>query len=132
MSAKKAHPWLSSNVVRFHLPMLIGAPGAFAAGWFELTRALGGREIAWVYAFEWPLYGVAGLYMWWRMWHAELRAQAEKSEPTLALDDAARARNSTPSPEHLSTVDDPGLSAWQEYLKRLEANDPPGGPQTRG
>ena len=41
-------------------PLLLGVPLCLAAGWFELTRALGGREVAWVYAFEWPMYAVAG------------------------------------------------------------------------
>jgi hypothetical protein len=92
---------------------VLGAPGCFAAGWFELTRALGGRQIAWVYAFEWPLYGVAGTYMWWRMFRTREPVKRERPVRSAAHDIAA---------------DDPGLTAWQDYVARLHAIDPPGGP----
>jgi hypothetical protein len=106
-------------LLRVYVPVLIGVPGCFAAGWFELTRALGGREIAWVYTFEWPLYGVAGLYMWRRIWHPRRPSSATKTVP--------KAAAATRTPDR----DDAGLAAWQDYVARLEAADPPGGPPPR-
>ncbi|MDX6245866.1 MAG: hypothetical protein QOE76_3589 [Frankiales bacterium] len=113
--------------MRKYLPLFLGVPGCLAAGWFELTRALGGREVAWVYTFEWPFYAVAGSYMWWRIWH-------HKPLTTAASTDRVDGREEQPgvraAPERRE--DDPGLRAWQHYLANLEALDPPGGPPPRG
>jgi hypothetical protein len=115
---------VSSTSLRVLIPVVIGVPGCFAAGWFELTRALGGREIAWVYTFEWPLYGVAGLYMWRRIWHPSI---GRRTRAALLRGDPAPVRTA-----HSSTPDDdPELAAWQHYLDKLHAADPPGGPPPR-
>ncbi|MDQ1485732.1 MAG: hypothetical protein QOJ62_1425 [Actinomycetota bacterium] len=132
----EADRWFSATTLRRLLPVVVGVPGCFAAGWFELTRALGGRQIAWVYAFEWPLYGVAGAYMWWRIWHrptAAARTQdASDDDPRtrkrpLGLAEVPDQRQATapPAPE------DAELAAWRQYLARLHAIDPPGGPPPR-
>ena len=101
---------MTHHYLRKYAPLLLGVPLCLAAGWFELTRALGGREVAWVYAFEWPAYAVAGAAMWWRIWHRD---------PV--------ATNDSPVP----LDDDPELVAWQNYLSDLEAVDPPGTPPSR-
>jgi hypothetical protein len=103
-----------------YLPLLIGLPSCLAAGWFEWTRALGGREIAWVYAFEWPLYAVIGVYMWWRIWHP--RAPLEPL-------DEVQPTTSAPVPDVIE--EDAELDAWQRHLAQLQAADPPGGPTQR-
>jgi hypothetical protein len=105
--------------MRKYLPLVFGVPGCLAAGWFELTRALGGREVAWVYAFEWPLYAVIGVYMWWHIWH-------KVSDLPSAVPAATLPKQAGPPP------DDPELAAWESYLANLHAVDPPGGPPPRG
>jgi len=37
------------------------------AGWFELARARNGNWRAWVYSFEWPLFGGISIYLWRRI-----------------------------------------------------------------
>ena len=37
------------------------------AGWFELARARSGNWRAWVYCFEWPLFGAISIYLWRRI-----------------------------------------------------------------
>ena len=102
-----------SSVVRLHIPFLLGVSGCLFAGWFELTRALAGREVAWLYAVEWPLYAILGTGIWWRLLH--------DSPPRRVVPDDPPA---TDRP-------DPGLVAWQQYLAELQAKDPPGGPRNR-
>lgn len=99
-----------SYALRLHLPFLVAASGCLFAGWFELTRALAGRQVAWVYAFEWPLFAILGTYIWWRLWH--------ESPPRLVISEEPNAIDRA----------DPGLVAWQQYLAELQAADPPGGP----
>jgi hypothetical protein len=116
----------TAHSVRKYLPLFLGLPGCLAAGWFELTRALGGREIAWIYTFEWPLYAVVGTYMWWQIWHREPAARSARDS---AVGRRHGRRIARPVSDRLD--DDPGLAAWQQYLANLEALDPPGGPPPR-
>ena len=122
MTTKGAH------LLRQYLPLVVGVPVCLGAGWFELTRALGGREVAWVYAFEWPFYAVAGTYMWWQVWRPRPRVlpeQLSRAGPTIRREPVRRVAAAS------LDDDDPGLVAWQRYLARLEAVDPPGGPPPR-
>lgn len=99
-----------SSLVRLHIPLLLGVSGCLLAGRFELSRALAGRQVAWVYAFEWPFYAILGTAIWWRLLH---------DRPPSSL-----APGSPPAED----LPDPGLVAWQQYLANLQAADPPGGP----
>jgi len=93
-------------------------PGCAAAGVFELTRALGGNELSWVYVFEWPLFGVFAVYMWWRLLHDEDATTEHTSTPTAD-------RPVTASPPEADDAD-PELAAWNGYLARFHASEPPG------
>lgn len=106
-----------------------------AAGWFELTRAMAGREIAWVYAGEWPLYGILGTYLWWKLLHSDvakipsLGSNGPQSPSTAT--DGPSVPQSAATVEQSVVATDPQLVAWQSYLSRLHAVDPPGGPPAR-
>jgi hypothetical protein len=129
--------WWSPTACRLHLTLAIAFPGCLAAGWFELTRALGGREIAWVYAGEWPLYGLCGIYIWWRLLHADDAKNAAIAGPDEAspsvLDSGGFHDDVTAEQlDQLRFSVDPELAAWEDYLKKLHQLDPPGGPPARG
>ena len=95
--------WTNRNA-RYHALFLPAVCFCFAAGWFELTRARHGHTIAWVYVFEWPLFGVLFVWMWWR-----LVTEREVRRPS-----PPRTPGDRDIPE-----DDPGLRAWQAYLEEL-------------
>lgn len=104
--------WLSASAWRLHVTLVAGVALCATATWLEWTRARAGHAVAWVYCFEWPLFGVLGVYVWWKL----LREQVAGPAP-----EADRAH---PQPQ----VDDPELRAWNAYLERLHAADPPGRP----
>ena len=105
--------WLSWRALRLHAALLVVVPGCLAAGWFELTRALAGNELSWVYVFEWPFFAAFAARMWWRL-------LGEGRDPGPAPSEPADA-TAGESP-------DPQLEAWRQYLARLHAESPPGGP----
>jgi hypothetical protein len=117
--------WWSRTARKLHLTLAIALPGCLAAGWFELDRARNGREIAWVYAFEWPLYGVLGIYMWWRLLHPD-------ASGTSPAGDAATVSSADPPIDaDVAATVDAELAAWQAYMARLQKIDPPGAPPQR-
>ena len=91
--------------LRYHAAFLPAVCFCLAAGWFELTRAREGHTIAWVYVFEWPLFGVLFVWMWWRL----------VTERDVRRPSPPRTPGDRDIPE-----DDPGLRAWQAYLEGLE------------
>lgn len=99
---------MKPGVVRYHLMFAPAVCVCLAAGWFELTRAEGGREIAWVYAVEWPLFAVVLVFMWW---HTVTDRGTRRPSPPLAEGDRDIAD------------DDPGLRAWRAYLVELGHDD---------
>lgn len=111
-AAFEAAPGRWTQVLKLHVPFVLALTGCLLAGWFELTRALAGREVAWVYAFEWPLFAVLGTNIWWRQLHGPERRRAVRADPA---DDQAG-------------VPDAALEQWKDYLDKLQAMDPPGGP----
>jgi hypothetical protein len=108
--------WTSAPALRLHAALLAGLTLAGAATWLEWTRAHAGHTVAWVYTFEWPLFAVLGICLWWRLLHpVDTAAGGDQADPAAA-----------------GTTPDPDLVAWQAYLARLHEVDPPGGPPARG
>jgi hypothetical protein len=105
-----------------HLTLLAGLSGCAVASWIEWHRALSGHMIAWAYAFEWPLFAVLGTWVWWRLLHGD--DVGRRVRPPGAKPAPLRRGRSRPA----ISSDDPQLVAWQDYLARLHAADPPGGP----
>ena len=100
--------WRSRTALKLHVTLLAGLALCAVASWIEWRRALDGRTIAWVYAFEWPLFAVLGTYAWWRLVH----------------EDEPRRRRTRRSPRTRIADDDPGLVAWRAYLDDLHAHEP--------
>lgn len=137
--------WLSGRALRLHATLLVVGGGCLYAGWFELSRARSGNELSWVYTFEWPLFAAFAAVIWWRSLHDDDKATPD----TPASDHVAAATGTTAATvttaETAAAADtrlpetgtapagggDEQLKAWQEYVARLNAEHPPGGPPPR-
>jgi hypothetical protein len=108
-----AGQWRSRSALKLHITLVGGLTLCAVGSWVEWSRALDGRTIAWVYAFEWPLFAVLGTWIWWRLLHEDSRPRRSRRWPT---------RTGAGIPD-----DDPGLVAWREYLNDLGGADPPNG-----
>jgi hypothetical protein len=74
------------DAVRAHLTLIVGLALCSVAFWFELRRALGGNGLSWAYVFEWPLFAVFAVYMWWSVIHggrAVRGRRAPKPKPSI-------------------------------------------------
>lgn len=129
--------WLSGWALRLHVALLVVLPGCAAAFWIELARARAGNSLSWAYTLEWPLIGGFSGYLWWRLWHEnDPEAPPRRTDREAGAGDSAGARAGTVTAAAAGAgtgrsgipADDPELLAWNEYLARLHALDPPGGP----
>lgn len=134
--------WFSRRALGLHATVLIVVTACVFLGWWQLSRALGGNNLSWVYTFEWPFFALYALYMWWKLVHEPLK---ETRAPELAArrerEDAERlvveslAQRVQPEHESRQTEDpvdlgfdpydesDPELAAYNRYLASLHAAD---------
>jgi hypothetical protein len=129
--AGPSSPAVSRSARRLTATAVAAVAGGLGAGGFELSRALAGNTLSWVYAVEWPLIAAYAIYIRRRL-VKDLRAEdGPVAQPTWT----PGTGGSRVSPEQdapPATHRDPDLVAWREYLARLNAESPPGGPPPHG
>jgi hypothetical protein len=116
-------PWLTGKALRLHATLIVVAFGCLAAGGFEISRALSGNKLSWVYVFEWPFFAGFSVVIWWRLLHEDDPA-GPASAPHSPQAPGVR---STPALDG-DAIEDDQLRAWQDYLGRLHPEHQPGGP----
>ncbi|HEY4927706.1 MAG TPA: hypothetical protein VIH95_01040 [Acidimicrobiales bacterium] len=89
-----------------HATLAVGLAACGVAFWFEIRRALGGNGLSWAYVFEWPLFAVFAVYMWWTVLHGGSATRRRRP--------AKRA--SGVDPRYAGMLD-----AWQAHQRELQA-----------
>ena len=123
--------------VRLHLTLAAGLALCIGAFVFEVGRALGGNSLSWAYVFEWPIFAVFAVYMWWNLLHDTDGGRSRR--PSTAPVDAAGATGDRTTGTGAAPADDgaapdagdpsagaaadPDLAAWQAYLRTMEADE---------
>jgi DNA-binding transcriptional regulator of glucitol operon len=85
--------WTSGRAVSLHVALVVFIPGCVALTWWQVSRALGGNTLSWVYTFEWPLFGAYATYMWWKLVHDEPAPDSSAPDGP-----AAEPRDAPPAP----------------------------------
>ena len=113
------------EAVKVHATLVAALLLCAVAFRFELGRALGGNGLSWAYVFEWPLFAVFGVYMWWSILHGGQRGRRR----------SRRGRVVAPAvdPKYAGM-----LEAWQSHQRELQAaqaeaegREPPGAGTTK-
>lgn len=61
--------YFTRRCIGLHVTVLVLLPVfAWLTKW-QLDRALGGNTLSWAYTFEWPMFGVYAIYVWWQLVH---------------------------------------------------------------
>lgn len=95
--------------VGLHLTALFVVVACLAAGYWQLTRALGGNGLSWAYTFEWPFFACYCAYMWWKLLHETPReGQGERQAP---------------APAPMTSQEEERLAAYNRYLASLADSD---------
>ena len=74
--------WLNRRAIRLHITLEIVFPACLLLGWWQLNVALSGNSLGWVYTFEWPMFAVYAVYMWWRLLHDDREEDEGDELPT--------------------------------------------------
>ncbi|HEX4244946.1 MAG TPA: hypothetical protein VHY77_05215 [Acidimicrobiales bacterium] len=94
--------------IGLHVLVLIVVPTFFLLGRWQYHAARSGNTLSWAYTFEWPLFGLYALYVWWRLINEKSTALARL---WAARDRTAAANSGMPLEEVPGWALDKKLSA---------------------
>lgn len=83
-----SNAWIKPRAIRLHLTVLVLVPTFLLLGRWQLGRAIGGNGLSWAYTFEWPLFAVYAIYIWWRLLHDDRPVAPRRKRPRAVLADA--------------------------------------------
>ena len=61
--------WLTRRALLAHLAIAVWFPGCLAAAWWQVTVALAGDSLGYLYSVEWPVFALFGIVVWWHLVH---------------------------------------------------------------
>lgn len=105
--------------------MVVWVPGCGVAAWWQVTIAMSGNALGWLYAVEWPVFAVLGVLGWWQLVHDDPETIAERRRGRLRPAAAIGGRSVPPedSPPDASEAA-PALTADNvEAILRAEHDD---------
>jgi hypothetical protein len=128
--------WSTPRALAAHAALVVWVPGCAIACWWQVTVALSGDSLGWVYAVMWPCFALFGTIFWWHFVHDDpdtvgrrgLRRLQQASASGEARSDGhdVDARDiDAHGPDVGLTVleqaaaDDPELAAYNDYLAAL-------------
>ncbi len=116
--------WLSPKALKLHATVVVVFFGCLALGWWQLTCALSGNALSWVYTFEWPFFAGYAVYMWWKLLPD---APAEEKRETVArpASPSVAANVTELDFDPYDDGDDPELAAYNRYLASLHMGKSP-------
>jgi hypothetical protein len=97
--------------------LVVFVPGCVALTWWQVSRALGGNTLSWVYTFEWPIFGAYATFMWWKLVHDD-----PASDPASGTARKAPTDSSTGAEPSAAAEPDDELAAYNRYLADLNAS----------
>jgi hypothetical protein len=103
---------------------LIWVPGCLIAGWWQVTVALSGNDLAYLYSVEWPVFAVFGVVAWWHFLHDDRETVGirglRRARERAVTDGSIEAAAFGPLPRRREE-EDAELAAYNDYLERLSA-----------
>ena len=100
--------------MRLHLTILVLLPTFLILAHWQLSRALDGNDLSWMYTIEWPLFAVYALYVWWRLVREE-HGVIERKQPR-----TARGRTRAAKREQEEDLE---RAAYNSYLESLRVEE---------
>lgn len=114
---------------QLHVPLAIVLAFCAYATVIEFGRAQEGVTRAWVYTFQWPIIGIFAVVVWNRY---RKHGSLTKSISKYFQDRAKRFEAMEQEPvAPARSVKDPDELAWNEYVTKMQQENPPGGPPER-
>jgi DNA-binding transcriptional regulator of glucitol operon len=111
--------WVTPRAIGLHLALVAWLGLCAAAAWWQVGRAVEGNSLSFMYAIEWPVFGILGVLGWYALLNMEKVTEAKEAarreyEERMRAE-AAAARAAAPAVE----AEDPALAAYNDHLAEL-------------
>lgn len=120
--------WLSRRALGMHLALAILVPGCLAAGWWQVTVALSGNSLGWLYSVEWPFFAGFGVWVWWNLIHDNTDVVGARALRGARRRLAGRGLDLPEAPSEALReqieAEDPDMAAYNAYLASLAEQGP--------
>jgi hypothetical protein len=113
--------WFSRRAVCIHVGALAFIPLCLLAWWWQVSRAFDGNDLSYLYAVEWPLFALIGVYLWWALIHTDFDTVGAKAQQA-AIDRGEVSPE--PETERRPEEEDPALAAYNDRLAALSRQGP--------
>ncbi len=120
--AGRASRWLTRRALVATLAIVIWVLGCAIAAWWQVTVALAGNDLAYLYSVEWPCFAVFGVVAWWNFVHDDPDSVGGRALRRLS------AAKPEPPPVERTHRDEPAddeLVAYNAYLASLSQRGAP-------
>jgi DNA-binding transcriptional regulator of glucitol operon len=117
--------WLSKKALALHLVILIWVPGCLVAGWWQVTVALSGNDLGYLYSVEWPVFAIFGIIAWWHALHDDESKEGSSAWQRARYRRAVSAQRREQLVMRRSEDEEPELAAYNDYLASLAEKDQP-------
>ena len=107
------------------MAVLLWAPTCALACWWQITVALSGDSLGWLYSIEWPAFGLFGIIVWWNLIHDDPARRRVVRPPDVAANESAPGNAPTTATARLVAEEDEALAAYNDYLEALAGTDRP-------
>jgi DNA-binding transcriptional regulator of glucitol operon len=109
--------WWSARALVLHATLLAWLAMCAAAAWWQVGRAIDGNALSYMYAVEWPVFGVLGVVGWYALVNTESVGAAKEAERR-EYEERMRAEAHA-AREATFEEEDPALAAYNDHLASL-------------
>jgi hypothetical protein len=113
--------WLSRRALALHLAVVVWFPGCLLAGWWQVTRALGGNGLSYLYSVEWPCFALIGIWVWWVQIHTDPNTVGAPAQRRMQ-EARSNAGIAPVVPQRRYEDEDEQLAAYNDHLAKLAAD----------
>jgi hypothetical protein len=111
--------YFSKRAVGIHLALIAWLALVVACSYWQVGRAIEGNSLSFLYAIEWPVFGVLGILGWYALLNQETlsehQAAARREYEEMMRAQAREAR------ERELAEEDPTLAAYNDHLEQLQS-----------
>ncbi|HEV2427003.1 MAG TPA: hypothetical protein VGS61_02150 [Acidimicrobiales bacterium] len=111
--------WFGARALGLHVALVAWMGMCAAAAWWQVGRAISGNSLSFMYAIEWPVFGILGVLGWYALINMEPVAEGREVERR-AYEERMRAEaTAAREAARASEDEDPLLAAYNDHLASL-------------
>jgi DNA-binding transcriptional regulator of glucitol operon len=106
--------YFSRRAIGLHFAMIFWIAFCGAAAWWQVGRAVQGNGLSYMYAIEWPVFGVLGVLGWYALLNME-KVTEHQEQARRDYEEKMRAQ-ALVAREASMESEDPTLAAYNDHL----------------